>query len=248
MQLQQQTITDWKQYVISQYPKEACAYIINDNLYTVTNASTTPNTDFAITVIDQLAARKFGTIQALLHSHPYTLEQSMHHQWNPAWPSGADMQAWIHDNIPWGISATDGEGLSEMIWMDDTDIPDLDGREFISGVYDCYTIVRDYYRINKGILLKNFPRGMDWWYTDQNLYEDNFRKAGFVEITESQAREGDVVLMAMFKNKISHAAVIVENDRIIHHLVKRLSGYDSLPKWRRQIMKYIRYVGETDAS
>ena len=246
MKLNSEQVAEWQAYVLKCYPEEAVAYIINDSIYPVKNASPTPLTDFAITQTEQLAARKIGTIQALLHSHPYTLEQSTQFTYDPSWPSGADMQNWIGDNIPWGIVATDGSGLSPMVWLDDNAPEPLIGREFVHGVNDCYSIIRDYFKLNKGITLKNFARSMDWWNSNDDLYLDNFKAAGFVEITEDQVTTDDCVLMAMFGDKISHAAVIIDNDKILHHKMKRLSGTESLSKWRRQVVKYVRYIGVKD--
>lgn len=252
MELSQKIQEDWKAHVLAEYPKEAVAYVINDELFTVPNAADDPYRTFAISALEQFEARKVGEIQALLHSHPYKIEDSASFSYDPRWPGTADMKAWLADTIPWGIVSTDGEGLSQMVWMDDKNPEPLIGREFIHGINDCYSVVRDWFRLERGIVLMNFARGMDWWYLPDgeegcNLYEDNFEKAGFKEVRLEDADIGDVVLMNFFNDKISHAAVIVKQDVILHHIMNRtgsrLSGEDSLPKWHRQIKKVVRYQG-----
>lgn len=248
MQLTDQTSANWTTYVLAQYPNEACAYVVDGNLYPVTNHSTTPEVTFEVDCVDRVKAHALGNVEAFLHSHPYKLETSKQDDF-PSWASSSDMQSWIADNIPWGIVATDGEGLSSMVWYDDSleAIEPFEGREFISGKNDCYSIIRDYYRVELGITLVNGVRGMYWWNNGEDLYERNFERAGFVEIPLEEITVNDVLLMRLEGPVISHAAVVTATNEILHHCIRRLSGYDSLSKWSRQIVKAIRYKGFKNA-
>lgn len=248
MNLSEQTEYEWKNYVLAQYPNEACAYIVDGLLYPVENLSETPEKSFKVSGVERVKAHAKGEVQAFLHSHPYKLEDSPF-AYDPSWATAQDMKTWISDNLPWGIVATDGEGLSPMIWYDDSmeAIEPFEGRTFISGKNDCYSIVRDYYRKALNIKLVNGVREMGWWDTDANLYETNFERAGFVEVPNNDIQVNDLALMRMFNDTVCHAAVITDTNTILHHVVNRLSGYDSLAKWNRQIVKYIRYVGVKDA-
>ncbi|MDI1362506.1 NlpC/P60 family protein [Methylotenera sp.] len=234
----------WEKYVIAEYPNEACAYVVDGSIYPVKNHSETPTLTFSVDVIDRLMAHKLGKVEAFLHSHPYKIEES-NFAWNPAWASAEDMKTWIADNIPWGISSTEGEGVSTIFWYDDSmeAMSPLEGREFISGLHDCYSVVRDYYRSVLGIHIPNFSRGYGWWDRGEELYLEGFEKAGFIEIPMEEATINDAVMMSLGTGVVVHAAVIVGENQILQHNIKRLSGYDSLAKWGRQIVKAVRYVG-----
>lgn len=238
MELTKETLEQWHDYVLSEYPKEACAYVVKGKLHPVPNESSTPNTTFKVDAIHRVKLK--GNVEAFLHSHPYNLDDG-YQRYPRQWATHADMVSWIADNIPWGITATDGEGVSQMLWYEDTRTHPLEKREFINGKYDCYSIIRDYYYSELNIDLPNFPRGMNWWDTEQNLYEDGFRLAGFREVPLADAKVNDVILMRLATDKIQHGGVITGNNVILHHVMHRLSGYDSLAKWSRQIVKVVRH-------
>lgn len=241
MNLDQETYNDFRNHVLSSYPNEACGLVVKNKYVKCKNIATNPQTDFEI---DPAVILKYsGKIQAVLHSHPYKLESRG--KWDPSWPSTADMECWIQDTIPWGIVSTDGEGISELVWLDDEEIAPLEGRVFVHGKHDCYSIVRDYFRLEKGITLNNYARGIEWWNRGEDLYSANFEKEGFYEITPEEATVGDVALFQVVSPVINHAAVITGTDEIIHHLFHRLSHKDSLRKWSKQICKYLRYKNES---
>jgi len=241
MQLTDQTQQDFKAHVLAVYPNEAVGLVVNDVFVPCKNTAETPITHFRVDPSAIIAASEIGVLQAVLHSHTYGMTDTPYAHGNqPQWPSTADMTTWMKDSIPWGIVATDGEGLSEMVWMDDSVIPPLLERTFVHGVYDCYAIIRDYYRL-KGIELKNYARGYNWWETGADLYVDNWADAGFIEITENEAQVGDVVIMQVRSKVPNHAAVITADNTITHHLFHRLSEEDRLDKWRKVIVKHVRY-------
>lgn len=233
-----QLLKDIEQHAIKEYPLE-CAGLIVDNKYLpMINTSNDPMNTFRISASDRLNA---GTIEAVVHSHPY--DKFNPPKYPPEWPSTPDMKGWMADNVPWIIVATDGEGISTPVIMDERTIHPLEGREFIHGVHDCYSVIRDWFRLERNTVLKQIPRGMEWWHEGENLYEDHFKEAGFRIINEEEAMVGDCVLMKIHSRVICHAAVITGHNTILHHVMHRLSGYDRLDKWRRQIVHYVRYEG-----
>ena len=144
-------------------------------------------------------------------------------------------------NIPWGICCTDGSGISALVWLDE-DHPDaLVGREFIHGINDCYSLVRDWYKLERGITLMNFARGMDWWYHGEDLYDSNFERAGFCTVSMDELQVGDVLLFKVRSEVTNHAAVYTGTNEILHHLFHRCSGYDGLAKWNRVINRAVRF-------
>jgi cell wall-associated NlpC family hydrolase len=153
------------------------------------------------------------------------------------------MVEWIADTIPWGIVSTDGKDISPVLWMDDNRREPLMNREFISGVQDCYSIVRDYYLLERGIEIKNFPRSFDWWQVGEDHYSKNFENAGFKAIPRNKATTGDVLLYKIRSAVICHASVLTGPNTILHHLVKRKSCLQKRSDWARFEALAVRYYG-----
>jgi cell wall-associated NlpC family hydrolase len=243
MNITQEAQDAFQAHALREYPKEACGVIVEGKYLPCTNAAKDPLRDFKISA-KELASIKatHGTVEAILHTHPY--HPNMQHEEPKEWPSGHDLQSWIKSKKPWGIAATDGQGLTPILWLDDKDPGPLVGREFVWGKNDCYSLIRDWFKQERKVTLPNFPRHWKFWERGEALYDDNFEAAGFVEISPREVVPGDCCLMRIRgTGPAQHAAVITAPDQILHHLLHRLSGYDSLFRWQRQITKYVRYVG-----
>jgi len=98
-------------------------------------------------------------------------------------------------------------------------------KQFKYGKQDCFTLLRDFYRDNFDILLPNYARPKNFWRNGLNLYSDLYRKNGFVTLDchPSEYRTGDVFLMAIESEVGNHAGVLVDGNKILHHLWNRLS-------------------------
>ncbi|MDN4590845.1 hypothetical protein DBA29_20400 [Xenophilus aerolatus] len=242
MKLNDKALADFQAHVLRDYPNEACGFIVKGKYIPCKNVSATPETHFEVDSKDYIKALKKGPLEALLHSHPYKEGERL---MQPAeWPTTADMESWLawKMEIPFGIVGTDGVGFTRMAWLDEANPEPLTGREFIHGVNDCFSVIRDWFRQERGITLKNFARGWGWWEMDKNLYVDNFAAAGFEEIDVDDLQVGDVVMLQIGSIQvIHHAAVVVGNNQILHHQWRKLSHVDSLSRWHRCIKKAVRF-------
>lgn len=92
---------------------------------------------------------------------------------------------------------------------------------------DCYTLIKDWYERERGVVLPDFERHDNWWNDGHsNLYMDHFREAGFEPVGQYPELEvGDVILMQIrSKNGVpNHAGVYVGDGMILHHMYGRLS-------------------------
>lgn len=229
------------------YPQESCGLIVAGEYRPCVNRSDEPEKTFAISSADILAAG--DKLEAVVHSHPD----------GPVYPSEEDMRQQIAMNVPWMIIPLFEDKVGPPImWGDGLPIAPLIGRTFIHGVADCYSLIRDIYRMGKeacalegvdwpfdSIELLEFPRRDGWWDgktgEPQDLYRAHFAEAGFVEISREEARAGDVWLKAVNSPVLTHGGVLLSGGLILHHLPKRLSRREPAGLWGAAVDVWLRH-------
>lgn len=215
-----------------EYPKESCGLVSKGQYVPLPNVALDPLEGFelpAASLVDH------APVDAVIHSHCAPRHR--------AEPSAEDMANQIATGIPvYGIVLTDGAELgSGPLWFGEflLDEP-LIGREFVHGVRDCYSLIRAWYWQERKVKLKEFPRGLDWWKTS-DLYRDGFPQAGFRAIDADEAKPGDVLLMQVRERVPHHAAILLEDGLLLHHLPGRLSRREPAGQWRKYIVSYLRH-------
>jgi cell wall-associated NlpC family hydrolase len=224
------------------YPLECVWLITGAGCRQVDNVAGDPRATFRIARADMLQAQAEGLL-AVVHSHPDT----------PDRPSAADMRGQLATGVPWGIIATDGAVCTPITWWGDgVPVPPLVGRGFRHGVTDCYSIIRDYYRLERGVTLPEYPRDWEWWEQGGNLYQQGFAAAGFVPIAGSQAAPGDVWIAQLRSPVPNHGGVLLERGLALHHPSShqpvdpsRLSVREPIARWQAHIVLWLRYQGAT---
>lgn len=84
--------SDAKQHALQQAPKEACGVLVNGQYWRCRNIADDPEQDFVINPSDYAAAALFGTVEAVVHSHPMGGRASE-----------ADIKACNGTKVPWHI-------------------------------------------------------------------------------------------------------------------------------------------------
>jgi proteasome lid subunit RPN8/RPN11 len=212
------------------------AGMVKDGLY-VPFANVSPNPETEIGLSDQDMIR-LADADAFFHSHPR----------GPACPSERDMRFQVDIAKPCLIYVPETNDL--FAWGDMLARPALLGRAFRHGVFDCYAAVRDWYREHRDVTLPEGMRGWEWWSKGQDLYADNFARAGFVRIPLVDATQPGDLLMFQFNYKVlMHAAVVHSSDLLFHHTAgrfaydpSRLSGYAPRERWARLASAAVRYA------
>ena len=224
------------QYIINQWPQEAVGVIVDSKFISLTNIADDPVNFFKVSKTEFDEYRLLA--QALIHSHTFD-------KWDPIYdprtPSFEDMQCQDLMNLPFGICHTTGENCSQLLWFGTLDFPELLNRSYISNVYDCFTLARDYYRLNYDIDFGTHPRPAKWEEWNPHYIEQNYRDLGFIDIDETECAPGDIVLFAIGSRTINHIGVVISDDEFIHHLHNRKSCKDKMQRWSRQIVKYLRH-------
>ena len=239
MMFSDQVIREIQDHAIAAYPEESCGFVMADGYLPRNNLSPDPLTGFRISPQAWVWAEAKGKILAVVHSHPD----------GPDCPSASDMRQQSATALPWGIVCTNGTRATVPFWFgDQVDCPDLIGRGFRHGVTDCYAIIRDWYFMERGIRLQDFPRDWEWWREEEDLYQANFRAAGFRRIGEAEVRAGDVFLGQIRSPVPNHGGVYLGGGLAVHHLTgsspvdpARLSAREPINRWRSFITHWLRY-------
>lgn len=235
---------------LAEYPRECVGLVVlqggAEAYVACRNLSTSPAEHFVLSPEDYARAEDMGQVIALAHSHPGAAAR----------PSMADKAMCETSGIPTWIIVSLGMQADHTIGIDDWCefgptgyVAPLLGREFAHGVLDCYSLVRDWYRLERGIVLPDFARSDYWWEDGKSsLYVDNYESAGFANLgPDVEPESGDVLLMQIrSKNGVpNHAGVYLGDGVFIHHMYGQLSGRTVWGgMWARSLRAVLRYSGE----
>lgn len=99
------------------------------------------------------------------------------------------------------------------------------GLDFDIEKQNCYSIIRQFYYDNYGIELSDYACPTNWWNSDLDLYMKLAPEEGFSPVNDHPRdwRPGDLIFMAIRSSTGNHAAVLLDNGNILHHLVGQRS-------------------------
>lgn len=229
-------------HCLEQYPKEAVGCVVGDGEFLpLDNVAENPEETFRVDKIPRTP------MVALLHSHTRDFSTA---------PSRSDMESQQAMAIPWGIVHCNGERCGSVQWFgDQVEIPTLLGRQFVSGWTDCWCLMRDVYRQQFGITLQNIPRDENWWKREPPHNEpldllgyERVIETGFVPISQSEMRPGDILMGRVLSEVVNHCALLLPNGLVLHQLdgKGRLSRRDNLNNWSRLIEFTVRHKSFVD--
>ena len=230
--LEKLALGDFKAHALRSYPQECCGLVVlteqGQKYIECHNSAEKGKDSFRISAEERSYAEDQGEVIALAHSHPDWVNT----------PSEADRVACEASELVWAIVSVNDGIVSEPFYLKPQgSVAPLIGREFFHGVLDCYSLIRDYYLREHDIFLLDFEREDGWWEKDQELYLDNFEKAGFRRLLpEEEIAESDVIVMSVRSSKANHAGVYIGQRRLkecphlarvpnamLHHIYGRLS-------------------------
>lgn len=236
-------VEEAKRHALDEYPKESCGLICGNKYYRCKNIADNPYNNFRISEQEQLSKLRYGNIKCVIHSHnnyPHCSKSDQYYQKSSGYPFGI-INIFNHriDDI-W-------------FWGDDNNPDPLIGRKFRNGSHDCYALARDWYIVNRGIVLPTRPHRFTW-FKDKldeggniidpkiNLIVDNVINFGFKFVGVNDKFEiGDVLMARHMSEVINHTAIYVGKGLILHHLDHRLSRMEPLILYKNKIEKAARY-------
>jgi len=219
-----------------QDPRESVGVLIiikgKEQYYPCKNLSTYSQQCFILDPEDYVKADALGEITAIVHSHPVT----------PPSPSQADKVSCEQSGLKWHIvnPKTETWGYCEPTGYK----PPLIGRQWVWGVTDCWSLVRDYYKEQHNIQLLDYQRPTTPQdFLDNPLFEQYAERTGFRELNKDEKlQKGDVLLMSILHPTLNHVAIFLGDD-ILHHLADRLSTREPYNEWLLKCTgKRYRYV------
>lgn len=182
--------------------------------YPCENKSKNPENTFEISTDDFLKAENLGTIYGIFHSHPN--ENSDFSQ--------NDLDCAEEAGLPIFCYSLQDKKIQEFRPRDYK--AQILQKEFICGVSDCFSLVRDYYWNNFNYLIDDFDREEEFEKSNSPLILENYEKQGFF-FPENQIdiKEHDVLLYKSIRSVYPHHfEIFVGNSKTIQHLKNRLSG------------------------
>lgn len=221
-----------------EYPKESCGYIAADKNSSLkyipcTNIARQPRKDFRIDPVDYMdIIFQYSAPIMLVHSHPD----------GKAKPSLADMESCNANAIPWFI-ITYPEKDSCIVMPENKNF--LLGRAYVYGIMDCFTIVRDFYKLYD-IDIPNYYREDDFWNHGYSQYLDLYENNNFERVEGIENLQfGDLVLFNIKCDLPNHAGIYIGNGTLLHQPQSRLSLAEEMSLiWQNTFFCILRYTGK----
>lgn len=233
--LQQQQI---RKIALTEYgseQKECCGFLLSDGeIYPCENQSKSPSQEFIIETALYAALEKEKGIAAIFHSHTNGSSKF----------SAADIDLVNRTQKPLVLYTV---AHNEFKAVDPSGKTPLIGRHFVYGVYDCFSLVRDYYAQEKGIKLPNYHRSSDkpvWDQKEWDWIDTEYERVGFKKVSSPDI--GDVIAMSIGNNAmgINHLAIYLGDNLFLHQLNSRKSNKDIWGSpWDLYTIKFLRYFG-----
>lgn len=215
-------------HVNSSPTKEVCGLIISRkrkySYIQCTNIADGAN-EFIIDPAEFADAADKGTVLAVVHSHVNV---------NPN-PSQADLISIERHKLPFLIV---NYPLNTWTYTEPSGYKaPLIGRQFVHGITDCYALLIDYYKQELNLDIMDFDRRSEWWTKGDNLYLENYEKAGFVQVDELQKH--DIILMQVGSQVPNHCAIYLGDNVILHHVMGKASSRDVYGGYWKKITTHI---------
>ena len=218
----------WKETALAhakdQDPDESCGLLLNirgkERNHPCRNLSAQSDEYFILDPEDYIKGSNLGTITAIIHSHPDT----------PPVASQADKMSCEQTKLPWYIvnPKTETWGYYEPCGYK----APLLGRPWVWAVTDCWSLIVDWYKEQRGIELLDYERPTRIEdFTDDPVFERYLPSRGFRLLKPDEPlMNGDVLAMSILGKGLNHVGIFLDGD-VLHHSADRLSCREPYNPW-----------------
>lgn len=208
------------------YPNEACGLVVSvgkkSRIFECKNHAEDKRNQFRIAAEDFARLSDMGEVVGVWHTH---CEESEN-------PSDADRAACESSELTWYILAVrkvedQTFTFSDILVLTPSGFEmDYLGRPYIFGVFDCYSLIVDYYRREFDIVLGNYPHIDNWANLGHNFFAESYEKEGFIRLIDQAPTAGDLFLIQSGATVPNHVAIYLGDEIIMHQTHGRLSRRD----------------------
>ena len=105
----------------------------------------------------------------------------------------------------------------------------LIGKQWDYGQNDCFSLVRDWFSL-QGVMIPDFERPDDLEICE-SIFLEEAKSYGFSPVEFDRRRPGDVLIMRLGTMTPMHAAILLENEQILHQRQDSLSAVEPLRQY-----------------
>lgn len=216
--------------------EEVCGYVLMDCnqkifIYECKNYAPHKDKDFLIDEADYVKAKWRGEILMCYHSHPYSDEN----------PSHKDRISSDNSRIPYLIYSLETDTFF-LYFPEKLPIKDLVGRVWVDELYQCTSLVEDFYiqmyNLNRNFFFENhiIRKSND---TLKEVIEKHF-----IEIDKQNTKHGDLLCFKIPNQSYMHLGIFIKtgnDDCFLHQITNGLSAKENLSEsWMRRLCNIYR--------
>lgn len=230
-----------KEHALKESPNECCGFVCVNNMGQVTvlpceNIAHNKKGRFVIDPKMNLEAEKYGHIAAFYHSHASEFLNEDQNKFSRedidiSYEACIPALLYVHPNDTWHFH------------VPSTYVPfDLLGRPFVWGIWDCYSLVRDYKLIMDKVSMGYYFPPDDANTMSDFGYEKLIAKEKFKEVTFDEMRKGDVIIFKIKSDFYNHSAIYLGGNEFMHQPINRMSSKGILDdRHQKYIVKILRH-------
>ncbi len=229
-----------KAHALRENPNEACGFVCVNYLGEVTvleceNVARNKQGRFGIHPKMNGVAEKKGHVVAFYHSHASEFEREDNNKFSKedldiSYETTLPALLYVYPQDTWHYSQPDTYEPAPLL-----------GRPFVWGVWDCYSLVKDYYKIHRGIKLGTYFPPDNPKLNSNFGYETFIKHENFHEVSFDEVKKDDVILFQIKSDFWNHSAVYQGDNKFIHQPINKMSSEGFLDdRYQKYIVKVLR--------
>lgn len=228
-------VHDAIEHARAEFPLESCGAIIDDVYVPFVNTSHTPEAFFVVSDPVWFRAYTEGRVDCIVHSHNDVNRASL-----------SDQQHQQELQVPSLIINLRNKSVIDCIVFGLEKEAPLEGRPFFYGAFDCFSLVRDYLKLEHNAVLPTPPHEWEFWVRGENpveqmIHDDKTLPLTMLPQIPPSYNIGDVLLYKDGGTKhINHMGVVCGAGLVLHHTQRRISGKFPITYIRKYLTNVMR--------